>query len=81
MNEYVFEMQIVAAVRVHAVDENVARKVVPSVLGSPGTAEIRMANENNAGLGLNALVTNVDFSTGNGPALSKADRRKSKLGR
>ena len=81
MNEYVFEMQIVAAVRVHAVDENVARKVVPSVLGSPGTAEIRMSNENNAGLGLNALVTNVDFSNGNSPALSKANKRKSKLGR
>ena len=81
MNEYVFEMQIVAAVRVHAVDENVARKVVPSVLGSPGTAEIRMANENNAGFGLNALVTNVDFCNGNSPALSKANKRKSKLGR
>ena len=81
MNEYVFEMQIVAAVRVHAVDENVARKVVSSALGSPGTAEVRMANENNAGLGLNALVTNVDFSNGNSPALSKANKRKSKLGR
>ena len=81
MNEYVFEVQLVAAVRVQAMDENVARKVVSSVLGSPGTAEVRMANENNAALGRNALVTNVDFSTGNSPALSKADKRKSKLGR
>ena len=81
MNEYVFEVQLVAAVRVHAMDENDARKVVSSVLGSPGTDEVRMANENNAGLGLNALVTNVDFSTGNSPAPSKADKRKSKLRR
>ena len=78
MNEYVFEVQLVAAVRVQAMDENVARKVVSSVLGSPGTAEVRMANENNAGLGLNALVTNVDFSTGDSPALSKADKEKIK---
>jgi hypothetical protein len=81
MNEYVFEVQLVAAVRVRAMDENVARNVVSSVLGSPGTEEVRMANENNAGLGLNALVTNVDFSNGNSPALSKANKRKSKLGR
>ncbi len=51
MNEYVFEVQLVAAVRVHGVDGNVARKVVSSVLGSPGTEEVRMANENNAALG------------------------------
>ena len=76
MNEYVFEVQLVAAVRVHAMDENVARNVVSSVLGSPGTAEVRMANENNAALDRNALVTHVDFTT-----LSKADKRKSKLGR
>jgi hypothetical protein len=41
----------------------------------------RMANENNAALGRNALVTDVDFSIGNSPTLSKADKRKSKLGR
>jgi hypothetical protein len=40
-----------------------------------------MANENNAALGRNALVTDVDFSIGNSPTLSKADKRKSKLGR
>ena len=81
MNEYVFEMQLVAAVRVHAVDENVALKVVSSVLGSPGTEEIRIVNENNAALGSNALVTEVDFSVGNSPKLRKADNRKSKLRR
>ena len=81
MNEYVFEVQLVAAVRVHAVDENVALQVVSSVLGSPGTEEIRIVNENNAALGSNALVTEVDFSVGNSPKLSKADNRKSKLRR
>jgi hypothetical protein len=81
MNEYVFAVQLVAAVRVRAADENVARKVVSSVLGSPGTEEVRMANENNAALGRNALVTDVDFSVGNSPTRSKADKRESKLGR
>ena len=45
-----------------AANEALARKVVPSVLGSPGTVEIRLANESNTSLGLNATVTNVDFS-------------------
>jgi hypothetical protein len=79
MNDYVFEVQLVAAVRVHGVDENDARKVISSVLGSPGMEEVRMANENNAALGRNALVTDVDFSIANSPTLSKADKRKSRL--
>ena len=45
-------------------DESVARKIVPTVLGAPGTVEIRLANENNAAVGNHASVTDVDFSIG-----------------
>jgi hypothetical protein len=49
-------------VRVRAADASVARKVVPSVLGAPGTLEIKLANDNNAALQYDAIVINVDFS-------------------
>jgi hypothetical protein len=61
VQEYAFQVKLVAVVRVRAADEGHARKVVPSVLGSPGTAEIRLVNESNNALGLNATVTVVDF--------------------
>jgi hypothetical protein len=61
MQEYAFQVKLVVIVRVRAADEARARKVVPSVLGSPGTVEIKLANESNTSLGLNATVTNVDF--------------------
>ena len=59
--EYAFQVKLVAVVRVRATDEVLARKVIPSVLGSPGTAEIRLVNESNNSLGLEATVTVVDF--------------------
>ena len=40
MNEYVYEVTLRAVVRVRAADEEIARKVVPTVLGAPGTIEI-----------------------------------------
>jgi hypothetical protein len=61
VQEYAFQVKLVAVVRVRAADEAHARKVVPSVLGSPGTAEIRLVNESNKAVGLNATVTVVDF--------------------
>jgi hypothetical protein len=69
MNEYVFEVRLRAVVRVRASDEGVARKVVSSVLSAPGSVEINLANENNAG----ATVTEVDFVDGKGPRLIKDD--------
>ena len=45
MQEYAFQVKLVAIVRVRAADEALARKVVPSVLGSPGNVEIRLANK------------------------------------
>jgi hypothetical protein len=61
VQEYAFQVKLVAVVRVRATDEVLARKVIPSVLGSPGTAEIRLVNESNNSLGLKATVTVVDF--------------------
>ena len=64
MEDYTFKVNLVAVVRVRASDESVARKIVPTVLGAPGTAEIRLANENNAATGRDATITDVDFSIG-----------------
>jgi hypothetical protein len=66
MSDFAFKVNIVAVVRVGAADENVALKVVPTVLGAPGVAEIRLANENNALPCNDAIVTNVDFSVEEG---------------
>ena len=62
MEDFTFKVNLVAVVRVRADDESIARKIVPAVLGAPGTAEIRLANENNAAKGHHATVTDVDFS-------------------
>ena len=64
MEDFTFKVNLVAAVRVRADDESVARKIVPTVLGAPGTVEIRLANENNTARGHHATVTDVDFSIG-----------------
>ena len=61
MDDYAIEVHLIAVVRVNAADEAAARKVVPTVLGAPGSVEISVANDNNAGLGINATVTHVDF--------------------
>ncbi len=66
MSDFAFEVNIVAVVRVRAADENVALKVVPTVLGAPANVEIRLANENNAALGHHATISNVDFSVEDG---------------
>jgi hypothetical protein len=60
--DFTFKVNLTAVVQVRAADENVARKVVPAVLGAPGSLEIALANENNAAAGHNARVTDVGFS-------------------
>ena len=80
MNEYVFEVRLRAVVRVRASDEGVAREVVPSVLGAPGSVEINLANENNAWLGRRATVTEVDFMHETGPRLLKDDAARPQTG-
>ena len=60
---FAFETAIDAVVRVQAADEDSARKAVPSVLGAPGTTEIRIANENViAGHGIDAVIEDVEFN-------------------
>ena len=62
MIEYAFEVRLRAVVRVRAENEELACKVVPSVLGSPGSVEIGLANQNNnAALGNMSIVTDVEF--------------------
>ena len=62
--DFTFKVNLVAVVRVRAGDESVAREIVPTILGAPGTAEIRLANENSAATGSDATITDVDFSIG-----------------
>jgi hypothetical protein len=64
MGDFVFEVDLVATVRVRAAAENVAREVIPTVVNAPSTDEIKLANENNVvtGPGHHATVTDVDFS-------------------
>src|SRR5262245_37342069 len=60
---FAFETTIDALVRVQAADEDSARKAVPAVLGAPGTADVRLANENaSAGLGIDAVIEDVKFT-------------------
>src|SRR5262245_3133422 len=60
--DFTFKLNLTAVVRVRADDESVARKVVPMVLGAPGSLEIALVNETNAATGHNARVTDVGFS-------------------
>ena len=73
VDDFTFKVSLVAVVRVRASDESIARKIVPEVLGAPGTAEIRLANENNAATGCYAAVIDVDFSIGSVKPLKKSD--------
>jgi hypothetical protein len=61
MNEYAFEVKLRAVVRVRAENEELACKVVPSVLGAPGSVEIGLANQNNAAIGNTSTVIDVEF--------------------
>jgi hypothetical protein len=53
---------------------NIARKVVPTVMGAPSTVEIKLANENNAAKGHHATVIDVDFSIGSVKPLTVRER-------
>src|SRR5262245_17722179 len=62
MGDFAFKVNLVAVVQVRAADENTARRVIPTALGAPGAAEIALANQNNAAVGLDAVIVDVDFS-------------------
>jgi hypothetical protein len=68
MQEYVFEVRLVAVVRVRAENESLAREVVVSALGSPSTEEVRLANEADFLMGKQATIVAVDFSVDEGSA-------------
>jgi hypothetical protein len=60
-DEYSFEVDVRALVRVQASEPEMAHKVVESVLGAPGSQEIELAKQNNHEVGRKATVTAVDF--------------------
>jgi hypothetical protein len=64
MQEYEFELTIVAAVRVRAENESQARGVVASssATASPSADEIRLANQAAVVMGKEATIVAVDFS-------------------
>jgi|EndMetStandDraft_8_1072994.scaffolds.fasta_scaffold14807_2 hypothetical protein len=62
MQEYLFEVRLVAVVRVRARNENLAREVATSALGSPSTEEIRLANEADFLMGREATIIAANFS-------------------
>ena len=63
MQDYEFEVTIIAVVRVRAENEDLARQFVgSSALASPSADEIRMANEGEFLLGKRATILAVDFS-------------------
>jgi hypothetical protein len=76
MNDYSFEVGVRAIVHVEASNPDLARKVVESVLGAPGSQEIELANRNNQGVGRDATVIAVDFVQMTPPKLL-ADEAKS----
>ena len=48
------------------------------MLSPPGTVDIKVTNENNAALGVDALVTDVDFSIEENATLFEVDGARTK---
>ena len=71
--EHAFRVKLVAVVRVRAANETLARRALASVLSPPGTVDIKVTNENNAALGVNAVVTDVDFAIEENATLFEID--------
>ena len=63
MRTFAFKTTIDAVVRVQAADEDSARKAVPTVLAAPDIADLRIANENATGLGIDAVIDDVNFNS------------------
>jgi hypothetical protein len=79
MKTFAFETTIEAVVRVLAADEDSARKVIPTVLGAPGTADVRIANENvSVGLGIQAVIDEVEFNAAPGLTLLEVNGERVK---
>ena len=79
MKTFSFKTTIEAVVRVLAADEDSARKLVPTVLGAPGTADIRIANETiGVGLGIQAVIDDVKFNAAPDMVLIEVNRERVK---
>jgi hypothetical protein len=78
MRDFAFKVNLVAVVQVRAANESVARAVIPTVLGAPGTSEIHLANRTNLELGREAAVMSVEFSIGQIKA-SKVLQKRARL--
>ena len=76
MPRYEFEVNVAGTVRVRAADEFEARKVVPAVLLLPGPDEVRVANESNAKIGWEGIITSVNFRVKEGLVLIGIDGKK-----
>jgi hypothetical protein len=59
MDDFVFEVDVTAVVRVLAPDESAARKAVLTVIRTPSAAQIKSANETDA-FSANATIFEVD---------------------
>jgi hypothetical protein len=81
MNEYAFEVRLRASVHVRASSKEEASKVVESVLLSPSSEEIGLANQNNAGVGRAATVTAVDYRRTGDPRLVRDGQPKAEAKR
>jgi hypothetical protein len=68
VRKYVYGVNLVGWVHVCAANETLAREVVTSALGSPSSADIRLANEASFVEGRCATITDVTFSIGECPA-------------
>jgi hypothetical protein len=62
MQEFLFEVKVVALVLVRAQNESLAREVVASALGSPSIEEVRLANQADFVMRRKATTVAVDFS-------------------
>jgi hypothetical protein len=60
VEDFLFEVDITAVVRVRAADEGAARRAISTVLQAPSAAEIGLLNEANSFF-TGATVTDVDF--------------------
>jgi hypothetical protein len=60
VEDFLFEVDITAVVRLRAADEGAARRAISTVLQAPSAAEIGLLNEANSFF-TGATVTDVDF--------------------
>ena len=88
MSEYRFKVKLAAAMRVRAVNQMTAWKVIRAVLGTRGTSEIRaarrqfeleledLANDHKTVRDKDAAVSDLTFSIAGAPTLLEIDGKR-----